>query len=366
MRFAAFVVVLFAFVVAAVGVGEAQSRAERDALSNLGRAVRAAQSDSSPRRLADVRRASERVQSAFQAADQIRKSADLSLHAAQDGEEDLTRGGRRAGRRYAELVGVRSDDSNVGSLWRSHNRAGAAHMRHCIATVAAVVDAADALEGLVPRFIGYDVRNSSALLSLASAKLEAIRVQGSVLREIDALEEDGRSERNVWYGEVDRPLSGLVSAVVGVARGLESYREASEVAAEVEASRTPPAFEAPLVAGVRGRTPEEQAIFEERVGIEAPVVEEVSLEDLWRRGVEEALQRADARVEALAGVTCGFSRVTDARIAVSNAWDRINGEVDGGGRFVGDAAERRGFQVRLDAIRERLEDLDDQIEPVCR
>ena len=53
LRFAAFVVVLFAFVVASVGVGVAQSPREREAFSAM---VRAAQSDSSPRAFADVRR----------------------------------------------------------------------------------------------------------------------------------------------------------------------------------------------------------------------------------------------------------------------------------------------------------------------
>ena len=160
-------------------------------------------------------------------------------------------------------------------------------MRHCVATVAAIVDAADALEGLVPRFIGYNVRNSSALLSLASAKLEAIRVQGTVLSNVGRLE-SGTGGGEDWYGVVDRPLLGLVNAAVAVADGLASYREAREVAAEIEASRAPlsPPSPAPAV---------------EAPAVEAPAVEEVEVVTLadWEAAVLRAMGDAESAARAV-------------------------------------------------------------------
>lgn len=382
-----FLVAVFA-VFAVVGPVEGQTPREREAFSAMSRAVQAAGSDSSPRALAEARRAIERAFSVFEAQERARDAAEAAYHTeGRSGAE--ARSAIRGAMRYAELLGqstaafrafenaipriwdgsgywrmghdgdnlvletcerdygaCREIESAYRSLGEAHGRDTEVHVRYLYAAAEAFRGAADGLDGVASGVVGFNVRHRSDLQRLASAKLALIRAQGPLLRGVC---------RTVGCNEPDEALSGLVNAAVAVAGGLASYREAREVAAEIEASRAPlpPRAPAPAV--------EAPAVEEE--------VEEVSLADLWLRGVEEALQEADARVSALAERTCGWgSDVTWARIRINNAFDVIHaGFVPGAGgqRFVPPDDVRRPFAARLDGLRERLRGHERRISPSC-
>ena len=370
------VVVLAVF---AVGPVEAQTRTERDAFSAMASAVRAA--DSSPRALASARRAIERAFSVFEAQEQRRRSACCGggmvlTSYDSDGSGGLNTAEVRAflssRARYADLVGQSSapfrinpegvSDARWNVVMAARGRVIGAHWRYVYAAAEAFRGAADGLEGVATGVVGFDVRHRSDLQRLASAKFVLIQVQGRVLGAASAYE----SGDGVHVSDADSVpvLRDLVNAAVAVVDGLESYRDARGVEAEIEASRRPlpPPSPAPAVEAPASAPAVEAPAVEE-------VVEEVSLADLWLRGVEEALQEAEARVSALAEITCGWgSDVTWARIRISNAFDVIHaGFVPGAGgqRFVPPADVRRPFEARLDGLRERLRGHERRIAPSC-
>lgn len=124
--------VLFAVVLSLAPVDvDAQTRVERDAFNKLARTVRAAQSNPSPQRLADVRHDVERAYSVFLYQEEIRDTATI----------------------VDTFTGLRGQ-------W----------CVRCLSAVAdAMVEAANGLESLTPRFIGFDVRHDATLQRLGSA-----------------------------------------------------------------------------------------------------------------------------------------------------------------------------------------------------
>ena len=409
MRFAAFVVVLFAFVVASVGVGEAQTPREREAFSAMARAVQEAGSDSSPRVLAEARRAIERAFSVFEAQESRRvagREAALMRHTS----AAEARSRVREWTRYAEILGQSTapfrafeseiprmyDDSGewsyvgagdgsldrcerdygecreIEAVWRVYlgglNRAVGAHWRSRYAAGAAFRGAADGLEGVASGVVGFDVRGRSDLQRLASANLDLIRAQGQVLRAVSECEAgdcpDDYARRAAGF---DGALRDLVSAAVAVARGLESYRGGGEVAAEARVPLPAPAVETPVAVEDLPATPAE-LIDDEETPFE---IWRRAVEG-WRQGVDARLQVAEEAVSALADVTCGYANVSVARQAVFDASNLI---ADPGG-FPGRASSeqvremeisvpRRDFDARFDAIVGRLIEHERRIEPRC-
>ena len=288
----------------------AQTRAERDAFNNLARAVRAAQSNTSPQRLGDVRLALERAYSVFQNQERRREAADGAYHATYDDRIDTVEEAQQVGRtgaRYAELLGqstaahrarsrrapqmyegdgnwqysregmitcersyrqCREIESTLVEAFEAHMRDSAVHLRYLYAAGEAMVEAANGLEDLAPRFIGFDVRHNAMLQRLGSAKLAAIQNQGRVLLDASACEA-GHSCTGEVIGDFDQSLQGLVDAAVAVADGLASYASDQQRAnAELEAASVPP----PL-AGAGDPTLEQPATIEGRIGTDAPAVE---------------------------------------------------------------------------------------------
>ena len=197
-RPAAFAVVLFAVVLSLAPVDvDAQTLVERDAFNRLARTVRAAQSNPSPQRLADVQHDIERAYSVFLYQEEIRDTTNIVSIA-------------------------------LGFRYRAHAR--------CLSAAAdAMVEAANGLESLTPRFTGFDVRHNAMLQRLGSAKLAAIRNQDRILR--------GTSMVGVT-DLFDQSLQGLVSAAVAVADGLTSHGRRAD--AESDTARAPLAnIEAP-------------------------------------------------------------------------------------------------------------------------
>ena len=209
-RLATFAVVLFAVVLSLAPADvDAQTRVERDAFNRLARTVRAAQSNPSPQRLADVRHDIERAYSVFLVQEQRRDEA------------------------------TKWPADMRPSLWDR-----AAHLRWMHAAADAMVEAANGLESLTPRFIGFDVRHDATLQRLGSAKLAVSRNQDRVLRHASTCRIHGCvmmvEETNLF----DQSLQGLVNAAVAAADGLAFHGRRAD--AESDTARVPLAnIEAP-------------------------------------------------------------------------------------------------------------------------
>ena len=209
-RLATFAVFLFAVVLSLAPVNvDAQTRVERDAFNRLARTVRAAQSNPSPQRLADVRHDIERAYSVFLVQEQRRDEA------------------------------TKWPADMRPSLWDR-----AAHLRWMHAAADAMVEAANGLESLTPRFIGFDVRHDATLQRLGSAKLAVSRNQDRVLRHASTCRIHGCvmmvEETNLF----DQSLQGLVNAAVAAADGLAFHGRRAD--AESDTARVPLAnIEAP-------------------------------------------------------------------------------------------------------------------------
>ena len=209
-RLAAFAVVLFAVVLSLAPVDvDAQTRVERDAFNRLARTVRAAQSNPSPQRLADVRHDIERAYSVFLIQEQRR--------------DEMTKW----------PLGMRPS---------TLDRAG--HLLCMHAAADAMVEAANGLESLTPRFTGFDVRHNAMLQRLGSAKLAATRNQDRILRHASTCRIFGCVMMVEETNLIDQSLQGLVSAAVAVADGLASHERRAD--AESDTARVPLAnIEAP-------------------------------------------------------------------------------------------------------------------------
>lgn len=253
MRTATFAVGLFAVgLMLGPASAEAQTRPERDAYATLARAVSAAQSDPARRRVADVRRAVERAFSVFQTHERRRFEAMSARYAPGN---PTTREERvaimRGTIRYIELLQQPSASCRqfrrtftsaelLAACEGEYRQAVSAHYRYAYAMMDAAVEAATGLEGLVPRFIGFDIRYNAMLQRLGSAKLAVIQNQGDTLN----LAQDPGSRRGTFYATdvyYYQPIRDLVNAAVEVAEGLASYREGGSVAAEAEAPAPAPA-----------------------------------------------------------------------------------------------------------------------------
>ncbi len=253
-RIFTFAVVLFAVVPSLAPVADAQTRVERDAFNRLARTVRAAQSNPSPQRLADVRHDVERAWSVFLYQEEIRDTATIV---------DI-------------FLGLRH-------RW----------CVRCLSAAAdAMVEAANGLESLTPRFIGFDVRHDAMLQRLGSAKLAAIRIQDRVLRHASTCRIFGCvmmvEETNLF----DQSLQRLVSTAVAVAGGLASHGRRAD--AESDTARVPlanieapPAITPPVLMTTPAAPP-------------PPAVEtdRVTLQD-WEDAVMRALREAEREARAV-------------------------------------------------------------------
>ena len=246
-RLATFAVVLFAVVPSLAPVDvDAQTRVERDAFNRLTRTVRAAQSNPSPQRLADVRHDVENAYSVFLYQEEIRDTANIVSIA-------------------------------LGLRYR-------AHARDLSAAADAMIEAANGLESLTPHFIGFDVRHNATLQRLGSAKLAVIRNQGRVLRGTTAM---------VGVTDLfDQSLQGLVSAAVAVADGLASHGRRAD--AESDTARVPlanieaPPATTPPVLMTPPATPPPPAVE----------TDPVMLQD-WEDAVMRALREAEREARAV-------------------------------------------------------------------
>ena len=186
MRFATFAVVLFAVVLSLAPVNvDAQTRPELEAFNNLSRAVRAAQSNPSPQRLADMRRSVERAYSEFQTQEKRRRNTG-ELH---------------------------TEDGSAGDAAEAASRATALHWRYLYAVADTMIEAANGLEGLAPRIIGFD---KAMVQRLGSAQLAALRNQRRVLQAASACETNYCRGTEGTLADFDQSLQGLVNAVVAV------------------------------------------------------------------------------------------------------------------------------------------------------
>lgn len=247
MRFATFAVVLFAVVPSLAPMYvDAQTRVERDAFDRLARTVRAAQSNPSPQRLADVRHDIERAYSVFLYQEEIRDTATI----------------------VDTFTGLR----------------GRWCVRCLSAAADAMVEAANGLESLTPHFIGFDVRHNATLQRLGSAKLAAIRNRGRVLR---------RTPMVGVTSDFDQSLQWLVSAAGAVADGLASHGRRAD--AESDTARVPLAnIEAPSAT-----TP--PVLLTPPVALPRPPAVEtdpVTLQD-WEDAVMRALREAEWEARAV-------------------------------------------------------------------
>ena len=99
-------------------------------------------------------------------------------------------------------------------------------------------------------------------------------------------------------------------------------------------------------------------------------VEEVSLTELWTRGMEERLREAVAEVARLEEATCGIWMGTTARMKVINARSVLNGLVPGSGgrRLVIDTrtVNYRRLDEQLRDLSERIDSRIRTLDPVCR
>lgn len=257
-RIFTFAVVLFAVVPSLAPVADAQTRVERDAFNRLARTVRAAQSNPSPQRLADVRHDVERAWSVFLIQERRR--------------DEMTK-------------------------WpfgmRPSTRDRAVHLRWMHAAADAMVEAANGLESLTPRFIGFDVRHNAMLQRLGSAKLAAIRIQDRVLRHASTCRIFGCvmmvEETNLF----DQSLQRLVSTAVAVAGGLASHGRRAD--AESDTARVPlanieapPAITPPVLMTTPAAPPPPPAVETDRV----------TLQD-WEDAVMRALREAEREARAV-------------------------------------------------------------------
>ena len=291
-RLATFAVFLFAVVLSLAPVNvDAQTRVERDAFNRLARTVRAAQSNPSPQRLADVRHDIERAYSVFLYQEQRR--------------DEWTK-------------------VDIGEF----RRFGPPRSRPLSAAADAMVDAANGLESLTPRFIGFDVRHNAMLQRLGSAKLAAIRSQGRVRRSASAVG---------VTSDFDQSLQGLVSAAVAVADGLASHGRRAD--AESDTARVPRAnIEAPpaITPPVLMTTP---VAPPPPVLMTTPVAPPVMLQD-WEDAVMRALREAEREARAVRAADTSRPHCIRGNEAASRVLDLLR---DGGYHGFRPVDARRAF-----------------------
>ena len=414
-----FVLVLFVLSVGSVVPADAQSRAERNAYAGMDRAVQSAQANPTADRIAAAQRAIRSAYNVFlrqernrdqawQAHDRARTMANDAYQTAKETAPNAPSATKvsvvrrvystyisamQASMRYAELlaqstapfravdVSMRqlrrqlraetlrgswtdSVEAEIESSNRAHTQVLNTHGRYLHAAMDSIRDAAEAIARLDPSILG--TRHNDLRLRFENANMATLRQLGVVLQA-----RSGNWES--WdQSAYDTALSNLVDSATAVADAMASRQRESvaDQQAFIEAERR--REQEQQTAGQQQQQQQaqsaqgprqERAEREQERQQESPVA-------AWQRFISERMAEAERRVSDLANITCGgFSSVTWARIATSNAFNALNGwsfnQVLMDSEIV-NQYDRDAHFARLEQLRDETESHARRIDPVCR
>ena len=392
-RFASFAVVL-SLALAPAPV-DAQTRPERDAYATLSRAVRAAQSDASPRRVSDIRHGVEHAYSVFREQERRREAAHDAYHnrqrrrysalenvvsavfflplVARMAEEmsGVTRGTEgpaelpdrtgklggtraRAGAiRYAELLGLSTAAYRTMVIpreWRDGSRGGWEFSNGIMESCERPPGECRAIESTLRARDELHWRDAAVhwryLHAAADAMLEAANGLEGLAPRVVELDDNHRAL-----------LQQLGSAKLAAIRSQDRVLQAASACDENRCRDAEGGIFRDFDQSLQGLV---NAVVAVAVSLVTPLAER------WALGVQAAMREVErliaeldeTRRDRVPFYTLFFldDEVRDARIAIGAARVRLNGEVVGGVRFVDvDRETWCRMDARLDGLSDRFE-----------